>query len=187
MDWISQRIDELDKLNTKFDAEFGDLAIARMDVKIDPNVWSINECLDHLIQTNQRYHGILDEVAAGSYNSRKWVHRLLIPYWLGKIVVKVVSPGYQRKTKTARIFYPSASNYGKNMTSDLLTANQLLAEKFKRCPESELDTLIVTSPVASFVTYSLRDCLNLLVAHEQRHFAQALRLKSTVTQPSSVS
>jgi hypothetical protein len=39
-----------------------------------------------------------------------------------------------------------------------------------------LKKIIITSPVASFVTYSLLDGYKIIVAHEQRHFAQAKRV-----------
>jgi hypothetical protein len=35
---------------------------------------------------------------------------------------------------------------------------------------------IITSPLAGFVTYSLDDCLTILIVHERRHVLQAKRV-----------
>ncbi len=107
----------------------------------------------------------------------KWVHFPILPRLLGKIVVKVVSPHYKGKSKTSPLFYPLKSTYGKNITIELLEENQLLIEKFKRCKEDVLDKVMVASPVNGFITYSLRDCIKILVEHEKRHYNQAMRLK----------
>jgi len=39
-----------------------------------------------------------------------------------------------------------------------------------------LEAITITSPVASFVTYSLMDAYRIIVVHEQNHFAQARRV-----------
>jgi hypothetical protein len=42
-------------------------------------------------------------------------------------------------------------------------------------PAVQLQT-IITSPLAGFVTYSLDDCLTILVVHERQHILQAKRV-----------
>jgi len=43
----------------------------------------------------------------------------------------------------------------------------------------DLRKVIITSPVASFATYSLLDAYKILVAHERRHMTQAKRVMET--------
>ena len=177
MTWIEQEIAEIVTLNEKISAVFSALGADIMDLKPDAKTWSINECFDHIIQTNQKYYDIFDAIGRGTYKGGQWIHFLILPRLLGKLVIKAVSPDYKGKSKTAPIFYPLESTYGKNITTDLLEENNLLIEKFRQCKEDDLDNVIVISPVTVFVTYSLRDCITLLVDHEKRHFNQAMRLK----------
>jgi hypothetical protein len=52
-----------------------------------------------------------------------------------------------------------------------------LIEHIRGIPGSiDRQRTIVTSPLAAFVTYSLDDCLTILVVHEQRHLQQAKRV-----------
>jgi sulfite reductase beta subunit-like hemoprotein len=40
----------------------------------------------------------------------------------------------------------------------------------------DLEKIVITSPVAAAITYSLMDAYRLIVVHEQRHFQQARRV-----------
>ena len=180
MNWIEQQWGELVQLNEKIRSEFSGLGADTMDWKPDAKTWSINECFDHIIQSNQKYYDIFDAIERGTYKGGTWVHFLVLPRLLGKMVLKLVSPDYKGKSKTSPLFYPLQSSYGKNITMDLLEENNILIEKIKKCKEDVLDKIIVVSPVAGFVTYSLRDCITILVEHEKRHYHQAMNLKSKI-------
>ena len=44
------------------------------------------------------------------------------------------------------------------------------------------ERIIVTSPAASAITYSLMDAYRIIVVHEQRHFQQAKRVLEEAAQ-----
>ena len=175
MSWIEQEIGEIVKLNEKIHAEFSAIDADQMDFKPDAKTWSINECFDHIMQSNQHYYAIFDAIARGTYKAGKGVP--FLSRLLGNMVVKVVSPNYKGKFKTSPRLYPLKSTYGKNITRALLEANEVLIAHFRKCEGVDLDAVIVVSPVNRLVTYSLRDCITMLVGHEKRHLNQALNLK----------
>ena len=49
----------------------------------------------------------------------------------------------------------------------------------------DLDGAVITSPVVGFVTYSLMDACRIIVAHEQNHFVQAMRVLESPGFPAS--
>ena len=51
-------------------------------------------------------------------------------------------------------------------------------EYISNCRNAELDKTIITSPILSIVTYSLRDAFQFLVTHERRHINHAIRIKA---------
>jgi hypothetical protein len=52
-----------------------------------------------------------------------------------------------------------------------------LIAHYRGIPHSlDRERTIVTSPLLRWVTYSLDDCLTILVVHEKRHFLQARRV-----------
>ena len=48
----------------------------------------------------------------------------------------------------------------------------------------DLEKIVITSPVADAVIYSLMDAYRLIVVHEQRHFQQAKRVTEETGFPS---
>jgi hypothetical protein len=180
MNFLDQKIRELADLSAKYAAEFSDLSPAEGDLKPAEKVWSINECLDHIIQSNGSYHKVLDAVAQKRNRRSAWSRVPFLPTFWGKMVLKAVSPDTKGKSKTFPAFMPLSSSYGRNLTSEVSAANAQLAEKLKGIREEDLDTQIVTSPAGPFVTFSVRACITILVEHEKRHFNQAKRLKDAL-------
>ena len=62
----------------------------------------------------------------------------------------------------------------------------IFLDYISKCREVDLDRTIITSPIISVVTYSLRDALQFLVDHEHRHIQQAIRVKSNENFPGRV-
>lgn len=56
-------------------------------------------------------------------------------------------------------------------------------EYISNCRNIDIDKTIITSPILSLVTYSLRDAFQFLITHEHRHINQALRVKSSENFP----
>ncbi|MBO6574153.1 MAG: DinB family protein [Rhodothermales bacterium] len=180
MSWIDDRIAELRELDATIRAEFLHLTPEQSNVKPGPRKWSINECFDHLIQTSRSYESIFEDLERGTL-SLSWASRIpLLPKAMGRMVLKVVSPDYAGKNKAPTLFTPTASQFDRNLSQDLLQANADLAAHLEKCADEDLDRTTVPSPLTPFVTYSLRDCILVLVEHEKRHLNQADRVRTAL-------
>jgi len=177
MNFIEGKIQELADLSGKYVAEFSPLPPTEADLKPSEKEWSVNECLDHIIQCNGSYHEVLDAVAQNRHRRNAWSRVPFLPAFWAKMILKAVSPGTPGKSKTFPAFMPLSSKYGRNLAGEVATSNAQLTEKLKAIREEDLDKQIITSPAGPFVTYSLRACITILVEHEKRHFNQAKRLK----------
>lgn len=173
-------IQELNKLNELFYNEFGSLSVLEMDYKPDEKSWSINECIDHLILTNKEYFDRFPKLENRSRNTARMIHSLVFPKMFGKIVLKSVSPNQNKKIKTFKAFSPQKSNFGKNIINDLITENSVFIEKIKMYSEEDFENEVVSSPLTTLITYTLEDCICLLIEHEKRHYNQALRIKNSL-------
>jgi hypothetical protein len=177
MDWIETQARTLEALAGEVDAEFSGLPPEMVDYKPDANSWSINECFDHLIQSNGEYYALFDALHTGNYR-RAAVSRVpFLSRGLGRLVLRVVSPDYKGASRTSQKLYPRESTYGRNMTQDLLVDNQVLVSHIRKCSGYDLER-VVTSPIFGLVAYSLRECIQILVHHEARHVGQARRVKA---------
>lgn len=180
MDFAENSVQELHKLNEMFNNEFGSLDVQEMDFTPDQKSWSINKCLDHLIKVNQSYFEICDTFAQNA-KKIKFIHNnLILPKVFGKMVVKYVSPDKKFKIKTFGIFSPQKTNYGENLVQLLIKENSNLIEIIKNFGDEDFENQIVHSPITNMITYTLKDCITLLIEHEKRHFNQALRIKNNL-------
>jgi hypothetical protein len=137
---------------------FGDLTPAQLNWKPSAERWSVAQCFDHLLTTNRGYLPEIDNVLAGK--KRKFWERVpVLPGLMGKFLIKAVDPASTRKVKAPKVFQPAT-----------------IVEKMKATEHLDLEKIVITSPVAAVVTYSLMDAYRVIVVHEHRHFQQAKRV-----------
>ncbi len=180
MDFIPQTIQEIESASAQVLHEFSGVSAVDMDTKPDANSWSINECLDHIIQSNKSYFKTLDAIVAGQYQPNIWTKLPLLPSFWGKMIYGACSPETQKKTKTFKVWMPVRSSYGRNLTQEFLAANHEFTGKLRGIREKDLDTVIISSPAGAFITYPLRIGIKILAGHEVRHFNQAKRVKDNL-------
>jgi len=169
-------VSDLEQISGDVRAAFGGLDSEQLNRKADEQSWSVAQCLDHLITINSLYFPIFETLRSG-----KPVNTFLEKYsplsgFFGRYLIKAMMPENPKKIKTSPKAYPSSSEIGSDIVDRFEDHNGKLADHIGGIsPEVDLNT-IITSPLAGFVTYSLDDCLTMLVVHEQRHVLQAKRV-----------
>lgn len=149
------------------------LSDMQLNWKPNPNQWSIGQCLDHLMVSNQTYFPIFDTVIAGTKTPKLLEKIPLLPEWWGKTLIKALEPSNTKKSKTFPVFEPRQSEVPPTIIKDFIAHQEQLLQYFQRLDAVDLNQIIITSPAASFVTYSLRDAVYILTNHEERHLLQA--------------
>ena len=177
MDWIEKQAGAFEAMSGDITTEFASLPAAMADYKPDANTWSVNECFDHLIQSNRLYYPLFESLHDGSYRRGALSRIPLVSRWLGGLVGRVVAPDYKGRSRTSHRLFPRQPTYGRNLADDLVEENQVLISHIRRCAQQDL-TRVVTSPINGMVAYSLRECIQILVDHEARHIGQARRVKA---------
>ena len=173
---LSQLIDDLHAVTTDAESSFGQLTTQQLNWKPLPNEWSVAQCLDHLITSNQGFIPIFNKINRGEYK-RSFKERLpVLPGVFGSLVLNAVKPETKRKLKAGKGFEPASSEIAADIVSRFETQQKQISELMKLTHELNLREVIITSPVLSIVTYSLFDAYRIIVAHDQRHVAQAKRV-----------
>lgn len=155
---------------------FGQLNAEQLNWKPSAESWSVAQCLDHLISANKEMLSAFDPVIRGSKQTR-FLERL--PFWSGfwgRMMVKAVSPQGTQKFKAPTTAVPSSSKLDPQIVGRFVDLQQEVSRKIKAVEGLNPDEVIITSPFAGFITYSLLDACRIIVAHERRHFAQAQRV-----------
>jgi DinB superfamily len=163
------------------DAEktFGHLSATQLNWKPTADGWSVAQCFSHLIALNSDFFPVIVRIVRDGYKPSFKERLPLLPKLFGSMILKSVQPEAPRKFKAVPKFQPSSSAIGGDIVSKFTAHQRDVIEHMKMTERLDLRNIIVTSPVASIVTYSLLDAYRILVAHERRHMAQAQRVTRT--------
>ena len=154
---------------------FGRLTPAQLNWKPAAERWSVAQCFDHLLSSNRGYLPIIESVLAGRKQTF-WQSVPVLPGVWGKLLIKSLDPVKGRKLKAPKNFQPARSDISGAVIDDFVGLQATIVEKMKATERLDLERIIINSPVASVVTYSLMDAYRVIVVHEARHFQQAKRV-----------
>ncbi|MBC7909408.1 MAG: DinB family protein [Pyrinomonadaceae bacterium] len=169
-------LNEAQAVTVETQREFGQLNAEQLNWKPSAEEWSIGQCFEHLIMTNETFYPDLDELLSGEKRRTFWEQLPLLPGLFGKLIISRVRPDSGKKSKAPKVFAPSQSEIDSRVIEKFVAHQNELAEKLRATEKMDLRRVKVTSPVAKFVTYSLLDAFTILVFHERRHFQQAQRV-----------
>lgn len=155
---------------------FGSLTTEQLNWKPNAESWSVAQCFEHLIVIDASYFPIMEKVARGEYKHSFKERLPILPRLFGKLIINAVKPETKRKLKAATNFAPSKSEIDGRIIEKFVKHQQEIIEHIKMTANVDVANFIITSPVASFVTYSLLDGYKVIVEHERRHMAQAERV-----------
>ncbi len=173
---LNQLTKEAEAVLEEITTFFSTLSDTQLNWKPNEHTWSIAQCLDHVIVTDQQYFtGIkraMDEPAAKQATDEK-------PYrasWMGKFYMLFVKPDGFFKFKAPKSFQPSNRTEGKIVLNDFAEHQRQLLALMKRANGLDLAEIKLTSPLSKLIRISLGESFSIMMAHERRHILQAKRM-----------
>ena len=170
----SEAITELEKITNDFRAAFGSLTDEQLNWKPAAESWSIAQCVDHLIKSNDEVQPVIDAKLAGGKNSFLESWSPLTGFFGGFLKKNLATDAKKFKAPSKAIVPPSDIDAG---VLDRFAENQQVVIKSIQSMEKlDLHKTVITSPFLRVMTYRLSDGLGIMVEHEKRHFRQAKRV-----------
>ena len=173
---FSGLISNIELIQRNIKKTFGELSTSQLNWKQNENEWSIGQCLEHLIVTNNLYFENIQKVADGTHRNNLFSKIPVVPSLIGFGMKQIFAPDWKPKMKTFKMFKPSFSKVSEDILEDF-DANQ---NKFIGLMEATKDLdakqIKVAEPIGSAVNISLIDAFEVLVLHEHRHIQQAKRV-----------
>jgi hypothetical protein len=156
-------------------ANFGSLSSEQLNWKPAENCWSVGQCLEHIIKTNQEFYPEFEKLASGSRKNSFFEDYSPLSGVFGRFLIKAVSEDSQKaKAPSKRIVPPS------DISADIIDrfASHVdeVNRKVESCAGADRKKTVVTSPFLAVFTYTLDDAYTVLVEHTKRHFRQAKRV-----------
>ncbi len=163
----------IDELTQAFRDDFGKLSLAELNRKPSADAWSVAQNIHHLIVINRTYFPIIEGLHKGTYKV-SWLGRVtFIVNFFGNFVLKSVQPDRRRKMKTFKLWEPSASDLDANILQQFVEHQEKLKGSIISCQGFLRDGVVIASPANKNIVYKLSRAFDIIVAHEQRHLAQA--------------
>lgn len=170
---------ELEAIGPEADAAFGRLDARQLNWKPAASRWSVAQCLEHLLTTNDLMVARADEALDGLRGRSLWQRLPVWPGLLGRMLIRTQGPEVKRKFKAPGKSTPAASALDAGIVRRFVLQQCDLIAKLDAAANRDLASVVMVSPFASIVTYSVLDSWRLVVAHERRHVAQARRVMET--------
>lgn len=173
---VGALVAELQAVGEEASKVFGGLSPAQLNWKPSAEQWSVGQCFDHLIVTNDCFLPDMRRIAAGEYRPSLWARVSPLSGLIGRFILKSLDPEQGRKTKAPRVFEPAKSDVDAGVVARFVRHQSELAALMRATEGADLRGLKVASPVSPVATYSLLDAYRIVVAHERKHFEQARRV-----------
>jgi hypothetical protein len=187
MDYVTLSLGEaalvLEEVALDADAVFAGLDATQLNWKPAPERWSVAQCLDHLVTSNDLMLRAADEARRDPHRTL-WQRLPVLPGFFGRLLIRSLTPEATRKLTAPPAARPSASAIDRAILARYLDQQQKIAGHMRTLDEAEQSRAIMTSPFIRAVTYSVLDAYRILAAHNRRHVEQARRVVSAPGFPS---
>lgn len=182
---VPRLVQELEKLGQIVGQHFAPLNAEQLNWKPAPDEWSVGQCLDHIITTDEQYTPIFEQVIQGTMRENVWQKIPLLPRLFGDMLFRYVHPETTRPMSAPAIFRPSESAITLDVYDRFQAHQAQIISQMQACQHKHIDQLIISSPVAASMVYSLGDAFRVVVAHQYLHLMQAERVQQAAGFPTS--
>lgn len=181
---INSILSELKKTADDATETFGPLTVEQLNWKPAEKSWSIAQCLDHLILTNEQFYPEFEKLASGARQNTLWQNYSPFTGFFGRFLIRAVTEDSKKaKAPSKSIVPPSA------LPADIVALfEKSIAEVSQRvtaCAGADRVKTVVSSPFLAIMTYRLDDAYTVLVEHTKRHIRQAKRVMAAEGFPAS--
>ncbi len=175
---MSEIISELQMISENAQKTFGSLSGDQINWKPSAESWSVGQCFEHLIKSNELFFDKLDEIADGKHKHSFLESFSPLSGIFGNLLINSLKKDSRKfKAPTKKIVPPSAID--PNIVEIFAAHQAELNEKIKQTKTADWSKTKVTSPFLKIATYTLDDGFQIIVEHEKRHIRQAERLTKT--------
>ena len=163
---------------------FGSLSGEQLNWKPAEKSWSVGQCLEHIIKTNEQFYDEFNRLAAGKRRNTFWQNNSPFSGAFGRFLISAVSEDSKKSKAPSKAIVPP-SDISDDIVGRFTEHVSGVNEMVERCADADLRKTVVSSPFLSVMTYRLDDAYTVLVEHTKRHIRQAKRVMATEGFPAS--
>lgn len=169
----SKIVAEIEKISADAKQTFGNLSAEQINWKPSAESWSVGQCFEHLIKSNELYFQEFDRIASGERQNSFWENWSPFSGFFGKFIANGLKKDSQKIKTIPQAVPPSEIDAG--IIEQFVSRQAVLIEKIKAMQNADWQKIRLTSPFLKVATYNLNDAFQIIIEHEKRHFRQAER------------
>ena len=175
---MKEIIPEYETVIEKVQNTFGNLSPEQINWKPRADSWSVGQCLDHLIKSNEAFDEQFQALAKGEKKPSFWEKYSPLTGFFGNFLLKSLKNDAKKFKAPSKAIVPP-SDISPDIVEQFVKHQGDIVEKLKSLENIDLQKTVVTSPFLKLMTYRLDIALEIGVEHEKRHFRQAERVMQT--------
>jgi hypothetical protein len=171
---------QLDELSDRAGALVTSMLPDDLRLSIDPDCWSVAECLEHLNLFSETYLLLIRDANRQARAEQLFgagTFRLDI---MGRVLNWVMQPPARIKVRTTERFQPVLIGQPEDLLQRFTSLQAQLKTEIAGVEDLDLSRVKVRSPILKRAKYNLFSCFVLLVTHQQRHLWQAENAKIAI-------
>ncbi|HQU92389.1 MAG TPA: DinB family protein [Pyrinomonadaceae bacterium] len=154
---------------------FGSLSNEQLNWKPGAKSWSIAQCLDHLVKTNEQFFPEFAKLASGNRKNSIIENYSPLTGWAGRFLIKAVSEDSKKAKAPSKAIVPP-SDIEERIVERFCDHVADVNRRIDAVADVDRKKTVVTSPFLAIFTYTLDDAYTVLVEHSKRHIRQAKRV-----------
>ena len=173
---MNEIISEIKQISSDAQQTFGNLSAEQLNFKPSAKSWSIAQCFEHLIVTNNLYFPNIQKVIDGTHHNNFFSK---IPFGvdlIGALMKNSLNPNQKRKMKTFKVFEPAKSDIPIKIIDDFAENNCKLISMIEAVKDFDIHKIKIAEPLSIALNLRLDAAFEILAMHEKRHFNQAKRV-----------
>lgn len=137
--------------------------------------WSIAQCLEHLNSYGDYYLPLIEKNLKGADNQLE--NGSFKSSWLGNYFIRMMEPTTgKKKFKAFKGHIPVLELDAYAVIAEFIRQQEQLLDLLKKAEKLDLNSIRIPISITRFIKLKLGDVFQFIIAHDERHIQQAMRV-----------
>jgi DinB superfamily len=178
--WAERQIGELYSTDRRAADVAHGLSPAQLNWKSSPDVWSVGQCLQHLLVTNEVY---LPAIARALVDRTPSAVQEITPGWFGRWFIRsYIEPSSRGRSRAPRKIAPAA-DVDPTVLDRFLRSNDATRDLIRRAGAYDVNRIRFGNPFVPLLRFTVGTGLEIVCRHQRRHLLQAERIRQAPSFP----
>ena len=174
--WPARVIDGLNDADRRASALARGLSVEQLNWQPSPHQWSIGQCLDHLLVSNEVY---LPPISRALDGGRSSPVDEIMPGLVGRLFIRsFIEPSTQRLRGRAPRKIKPGTQIAPDILDRFLRSNDLVRALVRRASAHDVNRIRFVNPFVPLVRFNVATGIEVVWRHQHRHLGQAERVQT---------